>query len=1138
MSSGPAFSGTLSLTGANAADFQLSSTTLPANLELNTTLANGTYNLNIVATQGGISNSPFSAPQVITGQTALFPTTMTLVNDGGSTQAANVPSKLFGWGFRDGDIAPGAAPIFTVSSVVQPFSAGLQAYWPSGCLKFATFMLLPTFSLGAGASQAITISGGGTWPASTGWTVPGVIDPQNVLVNAPPYSSSYNARSSSNIVSVLKSTDPNLYRTVKWLDGAAGTAWWFSTNMAATAGGSADGQLICDHYIIALNTNASSPALGGFRWLGAIRQPKYNNDTPAKRFVFFVAPNNGTPTAGTNWQSVGPGGSGTTTTPLTWPFAAQTFTNGATGTGTISSGGVLTITVTTGLINIGGGMGNITGSGITAGACYVASQLTGPAGGTGTYQLGGTWPTIAIPQTINAYDQNSFNTLAANGWSTDNNNVIPCVLTGGSLPPTSTTPATNSGAWANTGFVFGYTAGTPTLLNAAYAAGITGGFSYSFTDYGSGTITPVPGLWSFNRIMFANQDAEYNFFQGTGSLSADTTLRAQINQAYWSAVKFVAPFDLTLNGSTFGGVISDTTYSYNWNPYCIQYFNQDQSGVGNHTDIGMYPNIAAVEFYNQSKISLKSVRIVGLSAALQIFDFKDATTDTIVRLDNPSNPSYTGLPASSVAATVNWQGLGSGGGFTPPPEGSGSIGFNTSISEHEPNYSWWAYLRTGELQYLHFITEIANGQLLVTGNEFRNPTPASSGVTPASYGVQMFYGEFRAMGWAGRDQQQAAFIYPWNPTAPTALDYDGTQTGKYLNDIADVSANFPMNQFNSGAAVYGSQNSYIQSAYFWIPALLNYSGSGLTTYQNNGYVSFEVAIAMTGMIHAYLRGNTLAGDWLALMINRWNYIGTHYAGSSTGGSVGAGNPNGYTYIYAGGNTGLWVTNNPALGINYPTTAPLSSNTGLSPCVGADAQWFPLGDTDGAPWQYSGGSPQLKWRPNSLGTPAFFWSGTPGSSYVPANGDIFTPDLAFYGDGGPTVLNYPPELNANQSYYMVGLTGTLTSGAFDLSASPGGSPVAITSSTQSLGSAMMHIFGFAPSVTEISSYQGNGTEWWLQVRQAARWLYAIDSVKFAGALTVVNDANYRLANATGGPFPTYNTLVGSPEPIDARYCLAA
>ena len=90
------------------------------------------------------------------------------------------------------------------------------------------------------------------------------------------------------------------------------------------------------------------------------------------------------------------------------------------------------------------------------------------------------------------------------------------------------------------------------------------------------------------------------FFQGTGSIAVETTLRAQINQVYWQSSRLFQPFDLSLRGSNFGGVIYDTTYSYDWHPYSIGDLAQYQPGTGDHPDIGALPNQACVDFYNQS----------------------------------------------------------------------------------------------------------------------------------------------------------------------------------------------------------------------------------------------------------------------------------------------------------------------------------------------------------------------------------------------------------------------------------------------------------------------------------------------------------------------------------------------------------
>jgi hypothetical protein len=61
--SAPAFSGTLSLGGANAASFQI----VGSNLETNGAVAAGTYQVSLVAVQSGASGSPFTQDETITG---------------------------------------------------------------------------------------------------------------------------------------------------------------------------------------------------------------------------------------------------------------------------------------------------------------------------------------------------------------------------------------------------------------------------------------------------------------------------------------------------------------------------------------------------------------------------------------------------------------------------------------------------------------------------------------------------------------------------------------------------------------------------------------------------------------------------------------------------------------------------------------------------------------------------------------------------------------------------------------------------------------------------------------------------------------------------------------------------------------
>lgn len=91
--------------------------------------------------------------------------TLTLVNTGGSTQAAGGVTPIFGWAFRQGDIPAGTAPQFLVSGVAQPYSWGCQSYWPDGSLCWAMFMLRTTAGIAGSGTLAVGVCGGGSAPA-------------------------------------------------------------------------------------------------------------------------------------------------------------------------------------------------------------------------------------------------------------------------------------------------------------------------------------------------------------------------------------------------------------------------------------------------------------------------------------------------------------------------------------------------------------------------------------------------------------------------------------------------------------------------------------------------------------------------------------------------------------------------------------------------------------------------------------------------------------------------------------------------------------------------------------------------------------------------------------------------------------
>jgi hypothetical protein len=309
----PAFTGTLSLTGADAASFKLSSATLPSNLETNGVLGAAVYNLNIVATQVGATGSPFTQPVVVTGSAGDLLSTLTLVNTSASAQAADFISPMFGWVFHKGDIPAATAPLFKNGSTPQPYSWGLQSYWSDGSLKFASFMLRSTAGIAGNGSVSIGVWSGGTAPAAGARTLTEVYA-ESLIVNVTGAGAGFGL--AGDLGGWLR-VDANNVEQFVYLDGDAGKVWRVLTHMAPTIGGTRHGQIECYHYVAAL-TDASGN-LGGFRYLPCVAQPWYNDitvgATPIPKAIRSFTT--------VNWQH----GAGPTTVPLAIGATAITFTH-------------------------------------------------------------------------------------------------------------------------------------------------------------------------------------------------------------------------------------------------------------------------------------------------------------------------------------------------------------------------------------------------------------------------------------------------------------------------------------------------------------------------------------------------------------------------------------------------------------------------------------------------------------------------------------------------------------------------------------------------------------------------------------------------------------------------------------------
>jgi hypothetical protein len=1007
------------------------------------------------------------------------------------TQTSGVATQTFGMPFKDGDMPAGSAPVFKIGGTSQPYSYGLRSYFPSGNLRFVSIMLLPNVSISGSATVSVSAAVG-SWPAASGRSLTDVYN-QQLVVNAPPLALAdpggvANGALPGGGVQVsawlYPSGDANIYKTVQWMDGGAGAAWRISTNMAASHGGTADTFLKFDHYIFALNN--SSGGLAGFRWFGRMRMPNYAACTSGNNYFFCAPPNSGSPTSGLNWQ-INPGGAGIITNLPPWPFTPATDMTSTvkwSGTGSVSNGSggmgnILNVTAITGTISVDD---PVIGTGL-GGDAYILSFVSG-TGGTGTYTLGnipggglliGSEPISSGGVLGTSHGQTAWPTGGSGG------NFVP-VQFSGSVPSPWSVGYCYFGKISNSAPPGNFTAYNTTNLSPN-----SGQLPLTAETF---TATPVVMIAPFTSFGFANTAAKYIYFQGTGSQSTDTALRMQINQTYWQSAKYGPPQDLTLSGAAFSGTIGDTTYNFNWNAYSFAGLSQNLTQGGDNDFIGAMKCQDWIDFYNQSALSEAQTRIIGLSWMLQNYDLKDPTLDTIV---NVSGNSYTGLPASNL--TIAWSAAPTSG-FTSPGPGSGnvsSLGWGGTDTSHMPHFCFWPYIRTGELQYFDFLSEMSIAAFL--GQPSRNPR-TTSGDTPYNADGCITYQltQMRATGWALRNVECAALLAPWNPTTPTVADFDGTQRSKYLNDLADTGAAFLIDTWNFLSAGSGVFSGYPLSASMW--TIYNAGGSN-PGYQNGPF--WEMCYVGDACCYDVLRGSAAATkslDFLNLLASRATYIFNTYGGWP-----------------------LWHYQQAIGPADSGQTA--QSWDGL---ITQDAEYVisQVSAIDG--------ETVLSWAPNSGGsTNAFTFSNAPGNGYVPANGDVIIPD----GINGAGLPFYPPELNTTGPFWIVNYTlgGGGNYAQFNLSTSKGGSAIAITST----GASNM-IENFMPSNPPPASGGNvpNALNYMQQIQQCANWHTALGGTGWSAPRS---DFNPRWFAATGQTTweirPNTNDVYN--QNCDPRYC---
>ncbi len=809
-----------------------------------------------------------------------LPTTMTLVNTSGSTQASGFITPIFGMTFRQGDIPSGDAPTFTVSGTPQPYSWGLQSYWPDGSLLHASFMFRCTSSIAGSGSLTVDINSGGSAPSASARTLTEVYA-QDLKTGGTGLGSFGGLTGTWN--GYVRSDSNNTEQYV-YLDGDAGKVWRIRTDMAQTAGGSPHGQLLVYHFVHALTDGSGN--LGGFRYIARVNQPIYNSgSTPAQRAFASIS---------TQY------GAGPTSIPTPWPFTNINFTTAAAGVDcTVASAGTHNL--------------------------YCGAQ----SGSGGSYV-----------------------------------NAVPGYLS-----------ATTDANLSTSQIYYAYTYGLADNNTVFRLCTNPNGFSTQITMAGgTSTFVPIPVCLFAGSVFTADAQAKVNFFQGTGSMSTDGTVRTQFNREYLHSTGAIPPWNLSVSGTAFGGTIKDipdivgaSSTSYwsgtpTWNPVSVGPLSPAARGVsGNSPDIGPLTTWHCTHFYNQSAVSDFAVRAITFASDFDGAGLRDAATGNYL---NFSNSSYTGMPAPSSNQQNTVMAISSSCyGFTAPSTPSASTGYlmgGQQDSQHRPCEALYGFVVFGEPHFYDLMIEYAQAAFLQISGASRVPT------SPAGYGILFTSTQqgLRGSAWCFRDLLGAA-------TFSALISPDGSDIPTYLKDL--VSANL----------------TYINTLYSstYIGSTLNGQNSWRKVAVDNSFVDISSGGFMMGyheniMAWAQALGWSGAATWNNNYSTWLNYVISNF---------------GAYHLYA----------------EYDG-ATLLNTVDYGPAISSFTQYGITSGVYGSLTWTSGGS-------------RHFNADAPILGYVVTAGDQWV----FHDDQGK-----PGNFSYSTGYYAVNVSGN----AFDLAASPGGSPI--------------------------------------------------------------------------------------------------
>lgn len=533
-----------------------------------------------------------------------------------------------------------------------------------------------------------------------------------------------------------------------------------------------------------------------------------------------------------------------------------------------------------------------------------------------------TWPFSNQTLTSTNGNQNfscsghNFYSGAQAGPSTNFVNCVPGYLS-----------ATTDSALSTSQIYFAYTTGLATNTTQLNLSENPNG-SFLTPSGGTSTFVPLPTCLHFGSIWTADTQGRSNFFQGTGSMSSDNTVRTQYNQTYLHSTGAIPPWNLSVSGTTFGGTIKDipsivasSSTSYwtgtpAWNPVsCGPLSPNWRGGPGTDVDIGPQTVWHCHHFYNQSSVGDLVVRSVAFASDFDgVGSFRDVSTGNYI---NVSNTSYTGMPAPSSNQQIQvYAAGGNTNGFTgPSTPPSGETDFlwgGEQKTDHKPCMAYYAFLVFGEPHFHDLMVEAATGAEIEFFGPNRTPT------SPAGYGIVLNYdgGGLRANVWRLRDIMLGATFMAHTPP-------DGSQIAQYLSDLATTNTAYANDIFSSTYL-----GSFLNSENAWLVT----SGTSFLDPSGSGYFR-----SYAGCVFSWFAalGDSSSMTWVNDVATWDNYILSNFGGYHNYAEY-----SGMVVLDSSGNYHAGISSGTLYGIPLQAVVGTSLTwTRTSPCFSVDSTQF-------------------------------------------------------------------------------------------------------------------------------------------------------------------------------------------------------